>query len=797
MAKANQTTVTNQCFHCGDDCIEEIVAESKSFCCHGCLAVYQLLEETGLTDYYQFTEKPGTKQSQDAYLQYDYLDTPAVENQLLLFENARSKRVKVEVPDIHCSSCIWLLENLSKLNPGITSSEVSFTKKELTIDYDPSLVRLSEIAHLLLRIGYPPTINLGSKSKKAKNSGKSLMLKLGIAGFAFGNIMLLSFPEYFGFEVEKEFQNFFAFISMALSIPVLVYSANGYFIAAWKGLRQQFISIDVPIALGIATLFIRSAYEVILQVGTGYFDSLAGLVFFLLIGKWVQQRSYRQLSFERDYKSYFPLAVLRNVKNGEQVATPVSDLQVDDELFIRNGEVIPTDCQLLDERVDIDYSFVTGESDLVQKTLNAKIYAGAKVFGQAARFRVLKPVSQSYLSSLWGNFSKEDKEASRSLIDSISKYFTIAVVSVAILSLAYWWGISSSAAIQVFAAVLIVACPCALALATPFTLNAALSVLGQNGFYLKKAEVVERLWKISQLVFDKTGTLTELSTNSMKYVGQKLSPNEQSAIHGIVSNSTHPLSARIGTYLSSVADETSLLSFKEYEGQGLEAMVGNNIYRLGTASFIGATDNNSKHNGATVWVGINAEPRGYFEVRSSLRKGLAAAIGKLGSSYKMSVISGDNDREELLIKESFPAATKLRFRQQPHQKLNYVESLASKEQVMMLGDGLNDAGALAKSDVGVAVTENITSFTPASDAILEGIKLRKLPQFMTFIGRVRLVLISAFAISFLYNVVGLSFAITGQLSPLVAAILMPISSVSVVAVSTFGVKYLAKKMNLL
>ncbi len=399
------------CYHCGQVCEEqEYRSEDKIFCCYGCRTVYEILNENNLCEYYTYDTKPGVNLKHVSEETYAYLDEVSIKKKLLIFDSASFAKVEFFVPAVHCISCIWLLENLQRLNSGVVKSAVNFARKRVTIDYNPSAIALSEIARLMASLGYAPQINL-SEEKKEKTSSKDLLMKLAVAGFAFGNIMLLSFPEYLGLEgTENTLKTLFSYLNIALAIPVTFYSGKDYFTNALQSFKQRQINIDVPIAVGLAALFFRSTYDIISQTGPGYLDSLAGLVFFLLIGRWFQSKTYESLAFDRDFRSYFPLAVQK--RYGEEW-TPVViyELQKGDTIRVRNWEVVAADSLLLDAEAYFDYSFVTGESKPVNVKAGELVYAGGRLVGKPVTMVVEKKTSQSHLTSLWNKevFQKSEE----------------------------------------------------------------------------------------------------------------------------------------------------------------------------------------------------------------------------------------------------------------------------------------------------------------------------------------------------------------------------------------------------
>ena len=388
----------NTCFHCGDNCNDNIITfDEKSFCCNGCKTVYEIFSENDLTCYYDLQASPGTipKKIQG---KYDFLSQENIIEKLIAFDDGKVQIVTLYIPNIHCSSCIWILENLNKLNTNISSSQVNFGKKTVRVTYNCENVSLKEVVLLLGAIGYEPYISLDDFKTGKQHINRSLIYKLGIAGFAFGNIMFLSFPEYFqvdGFWIEQ-YKPLFRWLMFAFSIPVVFYAAQSYFISAYKGLRSKILNIDVPIALGISVLFMRSTVDIMFNLGSGFFDSLTGLVFFLLLGKFFQQKTYAFLSFERDYKSYFPIAVTKVSSEGKETPIQIYDIKKGNRLLIRNEELIPVDGILINGKAKIDYSFVTGESETVSKQSGDKLFAGGKQTSGVIEMEVLKSLHEPY-----------------------------------------------------------------------------------------------------------------------------------------------------------------------------------------------------------------------------------------------------------------------------------------------------------------------------------------------------------------------------------------------------------------
>ena len=783
------------CFHCGDVCDSQAITfNDKTFCCNGCKTVYEIFSENDLTCYYDLQAAPGAT-PKDIEGKYDFLSQENIIEKLTEFNDGKTQITTLYIPHIHCSSCIWILENLNKLNPGISASQVNFGKKNVRVTYNTQDTSLKDVVILLSSIGYEPYISLDDFKTGKAQVNRSLIYKLGIAGFAFGNVMFLSFPEYFevGEYWLEQYKHLFRWLMFTFSLPVVFYAGQDYFISAYKGLRKGLLNIDVPIALGIAVLFIRSTIDIIFDLGSGFFDSLTGLVFFLLLGKFFQQKTYSFLSFERDYKSYFPIAITK-IENGIETPIQVYDIKQGDRLLIRNEELIPADGILINGNAQIDYSFVTGESKTVSKDSGDKLFAGGKQTAGLIEMEALKSVEQSYLTQLWSHdvFNKNKEDHFTTLTNAISKRFTIAILSIAVLATTYWYVVDASKAINVFTAVLIIACPCALALAAPFTFGNLLRIFGKLKFYVKNASVIEQLAEINTVIFDKTGTITSNEKSIATYDGDMLSASEEILLKNTLRGSNHPLSRT----LYDILDEHNIISlnhFEEHLGKGIEASYLNDNIKIGSASFVGGSDPSILN--TTVHISTNNQYKGKYTFYNSYRTGLSKLFNKLKQEFDLVILSGDNAGEQENLKKLLPAKTKLIFNQKPDDKLEYIKYHQTEgAKVLMVGDGLNDAGALAQSNVGIALSENVNVFSPACDAILDASKFNQLYQFIKASKQAITIIKWSFVLSFIYNSIGLYFAVTGQLAPVIAAILMPLSSISVVVFTTIATNFIGRRI---
>lgn len=814
------------CDHCGAVCTSASVrSDEHIFCCTGCRLVYGLQKQDAVCDVIGNDTVSREKFTRIGIPRCAFLDDPQVVQRFLRYRNDKISQCLLRVPTIHCASCIWTLENLHRIDPAVRRAEVHFLERTVSITFLHDELSFRQLVELCIRLGYEPDLNTEEDTSVAQrtDSMRSLVMKLGVAGFAFGNAMIFAAPDYLAAyhgdtrALSPSLASLFAFLRVLLSIPVLLYSASDFFLNSWNALRKRSISLDVPVALGLVALFTRSITDIVLGYGTGYLDSFTGLVFFLLTARVVQTKSFRSLAFHRTFTSFFPLSATRENSDGSCESVAISLLRKDDIIHVRNGEIIPADGVLVGSHAHLDYSFVSGESEISETLRGAHVYAGAKVVGSEARCKVTRPVSSAYLTQLWNAsvFHRDKVQRADTISRLFATGFTAVVLAIAVATAVMWWP-DSAMALSGMVAVLIVACPCALTLAAPFTYGAAMTLLGRKSLYLRSSNVIADMSGIDTIVFDKTGTLTSGSGYNVTFQGTALNNAELDLLLSATSSSHHPLSRAVSQFLRETHHTSGIelretASFREYPGSGTECTVNGHAIRIGSLDFIAktslktslkssktssddssheASDSNSvafsgesNHTVSTLFVSIDGVSRGCFQVTNDLRAGMSRVLQALSTNYDVYVMSGDTDRHRTLF-HGIVAEDHLLFQQQPTDKLRRIEELQQQgRKVAMIGDGANDAGALRQANCGIAVSDMTGAFTPASDAIIAGTALHLLPEMFWIARHARRVLALAFAVSVVYNGIGLTMACSGNLTPVFAAFFMPLSSWSVVGIA--------------
>ena len=794
----SNTIIDISCSHCGQSCNQEISIDNHFFCCNGCFSVFKIIQEHGLCKYYDF-EKLRNKKINRAVAgdKFTFLDNQEIIQKWVKKINEKNYAVEFRIPSLHCSSCIWLIEKLPVIEENILMARVDFERKTILVKFNEQF-SLRKTVELLNSIGYPPQITnsnslLDNKIIEEKKIFKTRLIKLGVAGFCFANIMMMSLPEYFSSKGSDPFiSNLpFGWINFVLSLPVFFYCASEFYLPAIKSIRNRFLSIDIPVFIAVLVTFIRSIYELSFGISQGYFDSMSGIVFFMLVGRVLQDRLYQPVSFNKQLDEFIPVSISKINHDNSETEVPVSSLLIGDKIKLRHDEILPVDSVLISDYALMNESFISGESDPVSYQYGQMIFAGGCNSGGIAIFKVSEIMNSGYLRMIWNDSTQDKSYAYRynnSYVHRVSKNFTFILIVLASIAFFIHSFESWQLAFNALTTVLIVACPCVLLLSHTFTYGFMLMHFQKFGIYFKNAFVIEDIAMANHIVFDKTGTILQ-PEKSVNWIGQNLNDFEKQIIFSLANQSSHYKSNQIAQYFKLI-ESTPVVNFKESRGEGVSGYIGSNFIEIGSSNFVLGANNDE-----FTYVKINGNLMGKFEFNTIAVPYCHEIIKQLHTrKTKISVLSGDNNRDFLFLKKIIPFGSYFWFNKKPNQKANVIKDLQEQgDKVAMIGDGINDNNALLMANVGIALTNSSTGFIPSCDVVVSNKPLSKLPALFQLAKASKRIILIAFCFALMYNSVGLYFALSGTLSPGIAAILMPLSTLTIIGISLGGVSYSIKK----
>lgn len=783
-----------ECFHCGTECGKGApAADGHVFCCHGCLGVYELLRSHNACQYYDFDDTQRRRpvaEAEDRFAGLDRVYAPSP----ILGASARST-INLRLPDLHCAGCIWLLERLYRFDAGIVASRVDLLHRTVSVDYLIDATSPSSIARLLDSLGYPPAVEYPSTDGGKRSSARrTLATQIGIAGFAAGNVMMIGLAHYIAGAggLDPLVEQVLTVVEIGLSALVLVVCAQPWLRSAWGSLRRGIVNLDVPVSIGILTIFSRSLFDIAAGRGEGFLDSFTGLVFFLLIGRLFQQRAFDSLEFERSMNSFLPLSAARR-SDGSFKDVAIDELERGDVILVRNGEVIPADAILLQSVGVVDYAYLTGESEPVECRPGTMLYAGGRVLGRALELSVVKPSVSSMMASLW---SRHDIHTDRRSIESSRErfglVFTAGVLSIAVLA-ALWWLPNVDMALTAFTSVMIIACPCALTLAMPITYGTAMGVLANRGIFLKSVAVFSELQRVTHVTFDKTGTLTE--PHRATYVGEKLSPDITAGLVALAMHSTHPVSRAI--VAAEPPSRASIDDVEEMPGLGIRCHHAGHDLALGSAQLIADRDQRAAYAdeiAGSVAI-VDGHAVGRYVVRHDVYPGVAPMISALRQEgISVSMVSGDSDQGRQAVQHIF-RPEEIRLAASPGEKVDSVRlNQANGKHVLMIGDGLNDIAAMSAANVSIAVSNGTSRIVPACDVMIDAANIPVIDRLLAYARAQNTVVRTAFWFTMAYNALGFTLAVSGQLSPVITAVMMPLSSLLVIGISVLGARWTYRRI---
>jgi Cu2+-exporting ATPase len=831
-----------RCAHCGLRVPRALLrAESdggpdeKQFCCDGCRQVHALLHDWGYQEYYRLKAATDTAEPVPASISgrtFEDFDDPAFADEHVEAVGDGFLRTRLYLEGVHCAACVWLVEHLPRRMAGLREVRLDFARAQATVEWDPAATRLSTVARALDGVGYTPHPYRPDALRAARRTeDRALLLKLGVAAAAAMNIMFIQATLYAGDAtgMDAGFSQFFRWLSFLLATPVLLWSARPFYLAAWAGLRQRVPHIDLPISIALVVAYAASAIATIRGTGEIWFDSLAMLVALLLGARYIQTRAQRAaVDRTEGLRSAAFVEFARRIEvaaDGVERAreVPAAALARGDRVEVRSGEGIPADGRVIEGRSTVDNAVLTGESTPMEVAPGDAVSAGATNLGARLVVEVDAAGAASRVGALLGLVEQAlaRKAPIVRLADSLGRRFVLVVLALAAATGALWLALDPPAALERVVALLVITCPCALGLATPVAMTVALSRAARRGVFVKDADVLERLRGVRTVLLDKTGTLTRGEARVTATVGD---PAALALAAALEAHSTHPVAHALRAAALAAAPAgapvPAVTDVRETAGRGISGRVGAHVVAVGNAAHVTAAgaspDEGWQARAATIaaagasptFVAVDGAVRAVFGVGDPLRDDAAATVAALRArGWHVRILSGDHPAvvRAVAAQVGVPAEDALGGLT-PEEKRDLVlegggarhpdspadpafrlaAARRGRAGVLMLGDGVNDAAALAAADVGVSVHGGTAASIVAADVVLTRGGLTPVVELAEGARRALRVIHRNLGISLAYNLTGAALAISGLVGPLLAAVLMPTSSLTVILSSVLG-----------
>jgi Cu2+-exporting ATPase len=792
-----RSQTSERCAHCANVIELDAPGHDELFCCTGCRAAHTLIASAGLGAYY--AERDGSRGlAPQAARSYAELDEPGFESRYVT-SSAEGSSLELFLEGLHCSACVWLLERLPKLVNGVSRATLDVGRGALEVTFDPERTRPSAIARTLHGLGYPPhPVAAGRNAAQGKRE-RGLLVRIGVAFALAGNVMLMGLALYSGEHhgMEPTFLALFRWGSLLLAFPSVFYCAGVFFEGAAQALRHRAPHMDLPVSIGILAGFSGSVWNTLRGRGDVYFDSITVLIFLLLVGRYLQQSHHRRASRAAELIAALAPDRAHLVQDGGVQDVSPETLEPGAKIEVLPGERVPADGVVLVGASSLDTSWLTGESLPELVTPGAPVQAGSQNLSSVLRVRVEASGARTRLGRLLESVERAQRERAPivRLADRVAGYFVFVILGIAALTFALFSWLDPSHALDHTVALLVVTCPCALGMATPLAVSVALRRAAQAGILFKGGEFVEALARPATIAFDKTGTLTLGRLELRSFLG------DSSALPFLLAaeaRSSHP----IARALSRAFRETQVpvaSSVEETPGGGVRALVQGRAILAGSLEFVESRGarildpmraelaRTTSAGTTSLVLAIDGEACGVASFADKLRDDTRDSLEALRSlGYRIAVLSGD--RPEVVTKVTSDLGVLLEAwgAMTPEAKLAWVEAARKSGPVVMVGDGVNDAAALSAADVGIAVHGGAEASLAAADVFTTEGGVSRVLEAVRGARRTLRVIHAGLALSLAYNAVGVALAITGHLSPLTAAILMPVSSLTVVSLALYG-----------
>lgn len=783
------------CFHCGEpvptgsDFTLEIKGIVQPMCCPGCQAVAQTILECGLASYYEHRTAPGIKgelvpSELAALTHYDLAEV----QQEFVTETGTLREIQLSVEGLTCAACAWLIERHLMGLPGLHYVNVNTTTHRARIKWDPDRLSLSDILKGFAKIGYRAyPFQTHQQEALYAREVRSYMFRMALAGLGSMQVMMCAVALYMDLfiSVEEEFMIYFKWISLLLSTPIMIYSAQPFYVGAWRSLKQGHLSMDVSVSLALIGAFVASIWATVFNTGEVYYDSITMFVFFLLLGRLLELRARRKASeSSSNLARLVPIMATRVDDDGEHEVA-AKTLRTGDRVRVLAGATLPADGIIVTGAASLDEAMLTGEQLPLLKQAGDPVFAGTINTDAPLLIRVSHPIEESRLAQIMRlqDHALDDKPAIAQLADVLSRHFILVLLLIAAAVWAFWHFHAPERAFWVTLSVLVATCPCALSLATPTALTSATAHLTRSGILLRRGHVLDVLTRANRIVMDKTGTLT---TGNISLVGTQplagLDDADCLAIaRALEAYSEHPIAR---AFRSQGAEDAVLLAASEVMpviGHGIEGKIAGKHYRIGSARWLGLTDDQDAAQGLAIYLADETGPLARFTLADTVRSDAAALIQAFkAAGLQTTILTGDSSPQadavarELGVDELVKGVT-------PDGKLTYLKAREAAGDIsIMVGDGINDAPVLAGAHASFAMAGGTDLAKNSADAILLADDLSRLLAARTLALRTRKIIQENFAWSIGYNLLVLPLAASGWLPPYLAAAGMSLSSLIVV-----------------
>ncbi len=786
-----------KCTHCQLAFDETVMITEKDtpnvyFCCNGCQGVYHLLKDDGLDSFYEKignnTIAPPLQVGTDS----SNFDMESFRQRYIKPTAEGFSSVDLVIEGIHCAACIWLNEKVLANTEGIVDASINFTNNKAKIVWDEEIIALSKVIDTIRNIGYNAYPYDRSKEDiKATENKKDYFIRMAIAIFASMNIMMIDVAKYAGFftGMKDETLQLVHIAEFIFSTPVLFYSGWIFFKGAYFGLKNKIINMDLLVSAGATLTYIYSIYVLFGGAGHSYFDSVAMIITFVLVGKYLEVIGKKNAVDTMDkIRSQVPLEATI-IEAGVKKVVGLDTIEVGNIIEVKTGEKASVDGVLIGSNGTFDESSLSGESLPVEKQVGDTIYSGTINSGQVIRYTATKNYANSTLNNIVTLL--EDALASKPEIEEttneISKYFSITILLLAIATFVgwHWYSGDFEKALIVSISVIVIACPCALALATPIASLIGISWAAEKGLLFKEAKFIETFAKADTVVLDKTGTITQ-GKLTVKRITQDISKEYLPLLYALSDSSTHPVSLAVKRYLQQEFTDIKSVELEKIEqvaGKGLEATYENKVLLGGNSQLLEQYDISiDLESDYTVYhFAVDGKLIASFELEDSLKEGAKALITYLnGIGVNVVMATGDHEKVATRVAKSV-GIENFKFGMSPIDKADYISLLKSEgKKVVMVGDGINDALALSKADVAIAMGNGADVALAVSDVVILNDSLKAIEESFMISRRTFKFIKQNLALSLFYNMITIPMAMAGFVVPLVAALSMSLSSLMVV-----------------